>query len=251
VTLPPELRPLAEDPARSAILLDFDGTLAEIVARPELSHPVEGAPAVLRDACERFGAVVVISGRPTDDVRDLVGVEGVRYLGLYGLESQPEARRVPEAVHAIVRDAAIRVTGAWVEDKGGSVAVHYRQADDADRARAELLAAIRAAVPDGYEAIEGKMVVEVVPAGRPRKGGAVGRVVGDLDPSAVLYAGDDLADLEAFEELAALDADGVHAVRVAVTGPETPSALVEAADLTVDGPAGLLELLRALLEAAA
>jgi trehalose 6-phosphate phosphatase len=251
VTPPPELRPLADDPGHSAILLDFDGTLAEIVARPELSHLVEGAAAVLRDACELFGAVVAISGRPTDDVRALVGVDGVRYLGLYGLESQPEAGRVPETVHAVVRDAAIRVTGAWVEDKGGSVAVHYRQADDADRARAELLGGLRGAIPDGYEAIEGKMVVDVVPAGRPRKGGAVRRVVGDLHPAAALYAGDDLADLEAFEELAALRADGVHAVRIAVRGPETPTALVEAADLTVDGPVGLVELLRALVDAAA
>jgi trehalose 6-phosphate phosphatase len=247
--LPALLQPLLRDPSATAILLDYDGTLAEIAARPDQARLVEGAASVLREVVARFGAVVVISGRPTGEVRSMVGVDGIRYVGLYGLEAGLDGR-VPEAVRALAHDAASRVEGAWVEDKGGAVAVHYRQAPHADAVRVELLGAVRAAVPEGYEAIEGKMVVEIVPAGRARKGGAVRQMVVDLRPAAVLYAGDDAADLEAFDVLGALSGhDGLDVVRVAAAGPETPPGLIEAADLTVEGPAGVVSLLRALLDA--
>jgi trehalose 6-phosphate phosphatase len=94
--------------------------------------------------------------------------------------------------------------------------------------------------------IEGKMVVELTPVDRPRKGGAVRRLADELDLGGVLFAGDDVADLEAYEELDRLEERGVVAVRVAVRGPETPDALLQAADVVVEGPSGLVELLRRL-----
>ncbi len=96
------------------------------------------------------------------------------------------------------------------------------------------------------------MVVELVPADRPRKGGAVRTVLQESGASVAMYAGDDLADLEAFAELDLLGEERhLRAVRVAVAGPETPSALTEAADLTVERPPGLVALLRALAQASA
>jgi trehalose 6-phosphate phosphatase len=91
-------------------------------------------------------------------------------------------------------------------------------------------------------------VVEFVPPDRPLKGGAVERLVGEHELEAVLYAGDDHADLDAFAALDRLSAsEDVRAtVRVAVRGPETPPAMVEAADVVVDGPEGLVDLLRTL-----
>jgi trehalose 6-phosphate phosphatase len=90
------------------------------------------------------------------------------------------------------------------------------------------------------------MVVELVPAGRPLKEGAVERIVADERLDAVLYAGDDTADLRAFEALDRLAERGVRTVKVAVHGRETPSELSDAADVVVDGPAGLVTLLRGL-----
>jgi trehalose 6-phosphate phosphatase len=90
------------------------------------------------------------------------------------------------------------------------------------------------------------MVLELLPAGRPRKGGAVERLVRNANLRAVLYAGDDVADIEAFEALERLAAQGLHATAVAVDGPETPEPLVRVAAFSVAGPLGLLELLRQL-----
>jgi trehalose 6-phosphate phosphatase len=145
--------------------------------------------------------------------------------------------------------AAAEVPEAWVEDKGVSVAVHYRQAPDPASARAVLVVALQpVATGAGLELIEGKMVVELVPPDRPLKGGAVERLVGEHALEALLYAGDDHADLDAFAALDRLSAskDVGVAVRVAVRGPETPPAMVEAADVVVEGPEGLVDLLRTL-----
>jgi trehalose 6-phosphate phosphatase len=176
-------------------------------------------------------------------VRELLAVEGLRVLGLYGLEGGTSG-----AMGALLRKAEVAaavVPEAWVEDKGVSVAVHYRQARDPVAARAALLDALRAAAA-GRDLVEGKMVIELLPPDRPLKGGAVRRLVEELGLGAVLFAGDDVADLDAFDALDRLDGEGVVTIRVAVRGEETPDALVRAADIVVDGPAGLVGLLRRL-----
>ncbi|MDP9295159.1 MAG: trehalose-phosphatase, partial [Actinomycetota bacterium] len=103
------------------------------------------------------------------------------------------------------------------------------------------------AATSGRRVIEGKMTVELVPAGTLLKGGAVQRAIEENGLRAALYAGDDLADLEAFVTLQNLREEGVETVRVAVRGAETPRALLDAADEIVEGPEGLVELLRELV----
>ncbi|TMK30488.1 MAG: trehalose-phosphatase, partial [Actinobacteria bacterium] len=136
------------------------------------------------------------------------------------------------------------VPEAWVEDKMASIAVHYRQAPDPARARAQLVSALKGVASSaGLEVVEGKMVVELVPAGRPRKGGAVERLVGENHLSAALFAGDDVADLEAFRTLDSLAEKGLLALKVDVRGEETPQQLLDEATVLVEGPKGLVELL--------
>ncbi len=230
-------------PERSALVLDVDGTLAPIVARPELAV----VPPEARDELVRLVAsyrlVGVVSGRPTDEVAELVGVSGVRYEGLYGLEG---SRTVPADIVVQVEGATNQVPGAWVERKGASLTVHVREAPDPEAAEERLLPTlIQIAHEAGLEIVRGKRTMELAPPGR-RKGGAVDRLVGGADARAVLYAGDDLPDLEAFEALDRLSIRGVRTVKVAISGAETPEELVAAADLVVEGPLGMVGLLRLL-----
>jgi trehalose 6-phosphate phosphatase len=90
------------------------------------------------------------------------------------------------------------------------------------------------------------MVWELRPAVRSDKGDAVRKVVASSGARSVVVAGDDLGDLPAFAAVAALAAEGRDGLRVAVRSPESPPALLAAADLVVDGPAGLQELLERL-----
>ena len=189
--------------------------------------------------------MAIVTGRRSEEVAALLDLPHVAYVGLYGFEE--ETPELLTAVVPLVETAAARVPEAWIEDKGGSIAVHYRQARDAYAARAALMVALQpVATESGLEVIEGKMVIELVPPGRPMKGAALERIAGEHELRAVLYAGDDHADLDAFEALDRLAATGAQVVRVAVRGRETPRALVDAADVIVDGPAGLVELLRSL-----
>lgn len=228
-------------------MLDFDGTLAEIVARPEHARPVDGARGALVELARRYRSVAIVTGRRSEEVAALLDVAHVTYVGLYGLEDA--ADELVTAIVPRVQTATVEIAEAWVEDKGVSVAVHYRQAPDPVSARAALLVALQpVATEAGLELIEGKMVLELVPPDRPLKGGAVERLVREHGLQAVLYAGDDHADLDAFDALDRLIGSGDvrAAVRVAVRGLETPPALVDGADVVAEGPAGLVELLRTL-----
>jgi trehalose 6-phosphate phosphatase len=236
---------IASRPHAAGLFLDFDGSLSEIVHTPEAARPVAGAREVLADLALRYRLVAVVSGRRTEELVRLIGVEGISYEGLYGLEAGPA--EAPPGLMDGVEGLAQPVPGARVEEKGLTVAVHYRNAPDPEAARRWLFRGLAGLATDsGMELIEGKMVLELVPAGESRKRGAIRRLAERAELEATLYAGDDLPDLEAFEELDRLAGGGTATMKVAVAGRETPDELVNAADLVVDGPAGLVELLRSL-----
>lgn len=210
---------------------------------------MEGVAEVVRELVQTYGLVAVISGRPTEQIRELVGVEGVRYVGSYGIEGGAAA---PASLPlAAIEGAAAPHPGATVEPKGVSVAVHYRGCTDTDAARESLLPPLRAIAEDtGFDLIEGKMVIELVPAGASHKGDVVARLVRGAGAEAVLYAGDDLPDLDAFAALDRLAESGVATTKVAVRDEGTPADLLDAADMAVDGPVRLVELLRQLVPVA-
>ena len=226
---------------RAGILLDFDGTLSPIVARPELAQIREGARRSLARLVSRYPLVAIISGRTDAELAALVDVQGVRLVGMYGMGDPGE---LPAGLAEAVAELSAGVAGARIEPKGSSIAVHLRGAADPDAAEQALrepLAEIGRI--HGFEVIPGKRVMELVREGRPMKEGAVETLVVGERLDAALFAGDDLADLRAFAALDRLAERGVLTVKIAVRGPETPQALTGAADIVVDGPAGLVILL--------
>jgi trehalose 6-phosphate phosphatase len=233
--------------ARAGIFLDFDGTLAPIVPRPEDARIVRGARSVLGRLTARYGLVAVLSGRPTRHLKRLVDVRHVACVGLYGLDEAPPAAAVRGAipeVHAISES----VPGTWVEDKGATVAVHYRQAPDRAAARRALLEQLEElAETSALLLAEGKSVIEMFPTGALGKGTVLQHMALERRLAALLVAGDDLADMDSFHAARRLQAGGMTVVAVGVAGAETPRALIRAADLHVDGPTGLVRLLRRLL----
>jgi trehalose 6-phosphate phosphatase len=248
---PDRLRAIASHREQAGILLDFDGTLSEIVPSPEEARPVAGAAAMLEQLAASFRVVAVVSGRRAGDVAALLGAN-VRYIGLYGLEDgvlpERDASMFVERVLPDVEEIAGTVAGAHVEHKGVQLAVHYRAARDPVAAVAELRPRLQAlAEAHGLTLMEGKRVLELAAAGGPTKGDVVESIAAQERLRHVVYAGDDVADLEAFAAVDRLVSSGVSGVKLAVRSEETPEALLTAADLQVDGPAGLMELLRSLI----
>lgn len=247
-----ELESVRRSPGTAGLFLDFDGSLSEIVARPELATAAPGVRDLLAGLAETFAIVAVVTGRPSAEVRERLDLPGVEVFGLYGLEEGGAPAAMPaeerDALLADVTECVGAVRGARLEDKGASLAVHFRGVDDPEDAERRLLRGLRSAASRrGMVVLAGKMVLEVAPATTPGKGAPITREARARGLTAILYAGDDLADLDAFAAVDRLWGEGMEGVKVAVGGPETPAALAAAADILVEGPAGLVALLGGLL----
>lgn len=242
--------PLATNPGASAVITDFDGTLAPIVADP-LRAAVE--PAARRALARLVGAVAVtaiVSGRTARDVAERVGVPGVVYVGCYGLETlvdgvhatDPRAEPYAGAIVASGEAAARELPGLWIERKGDlAVALHWRRSPE--RADEVLEVARELAVAHGLTLVRGKLVAELHVPVPVDKGTAVESIIGEV--RAACFAGDDRGDLAAFGALArARDRGDLDAaVCIAVRSEEEPAELAAMADVSVDGPAELGSML--------
>jgi trehalose 6-phosphate phosphatase len=248
---PAQLSPWTSDPSGAVVLLDFDGTLAPIVAEPAAARPLPGAVDALSELARRYLLVGVISGRPGRFLAEHLRAPGVERWGSYGVEqvrsdgtveTAPEAERWRGVVSEVVgRARRAAPSGVGVEDKGLSVTLHVRRAPEAGawvRVFAE-----REAGTTGLAVHEARMSVELRPPLGIDKGSVVAGIVGREGVRSAMFVGDDRGDQEAFRAL-----DGLAtSLRVAVGSPELPPELAAAADLVVDGPPGVLDLLHALL----
>jgi trehalose 6-phosphate phosphatase len=130
-----------------------------------------------------------------------------------------------------------------VESKGLSLTLHYRGHPELEAEVRDL--AERQAARSGLSVRAARMSYELHPPIDADKGTALHDLAGGLD--AVCFLGDDRGDLPAFVELERLASDGVVTARIAVRSDEAPDELLETADLVVDGPEGVRELLQQLL----
>ncbi|GAA5142851.1 trehalose-phosphatase [Nocardioides marinquilinus] len=258
--------------AEVVVGLDFDGTLAPIVDDPAQAHIHDDAGDVLVSLAAQVRAVAVVTGRPARQALALGGLEEVGnaigdagkdlYLfGQYGNERWSSTnRRVvgprPPAGLATFERELPRVlrrldaAQAHVEGKGLAVAVHTRRLPDDDAAFERLLPELEELAHRHDLVVEpGRSVIEVRSPGM-NKGVAVRTLVDELDAGGFVFAGDDLGDLEAFDAVDVLAADGMPTLLVASSSDEQ-GALVDRADVVVPGPDGVLDLLRRLTDEAA
>jgi trehalose 6-phosphate phosphatase len=249
-------------PARALIALDFDGTLAPIVADPAAARATAGAVRAVRQLARLAGRVAIITGRPAADAARFAGVAdvpGVTVLGHYGRQrwergqlsgsALPPGLAVARADLPAVLASAAADPGTWIEDKGEAVAVHTRRAaqplGELDRLRGPLA---ELANRTGLALEPGRLVLELRPPGVD-KGAALRELVAEHSPDAVLFCGDDLGDRAAFEFVRQMRAEGTPGLLVASGSAETPDDITTAADLVVDGPAGVADLLAGLAAA--
>lgn len=252
-------------PRAAALFCDIDGTIAPIVAHPADAVVPARFKTLLRALVARLGSVAFVTGRALDDGRRMVDVEGAAYVGTHGLEvvaadgssfTEPQAERYVDAVQRIAALAAAElegVDGVVLEDKRTVLAVHYRLAPDADRARHEIVArVVEPARAAGLAISTGHFVYEVRPPLPVTKGTATRRLLAAGDPVTAVFCGDDLTDVTGFEAVhswAAADARR-YACAVAAVTAETPRPVTEAADVQVAATEGMYEFLGRLLAAA-
>jgi trehalose 6-phosphate phosphatase len=201
----------------------------------------------LEAIARKAALVAVVSGRTKEDVRRIVGLEGIVYVGLHGFSlaippiwSEAEAATYTALTRSVLDDLRRTVTlpGIAIEDKGPLIAIHYRQASDPPAARRAILDAIGAIPVAGrFARHEGKMFVELrPPIPSVNKGAAVRHLATERALRSVLYLGDDVTDIDAFRTLH--EPAAFRGASVVVAGGETPPDVMASADYQVEGVAG-------------
>jgi trehalose 6-phosphate phosphatase len=254
-------RDMGAHPDSAAVLFDIDGVLAPIVSNARDARVPDEALALLAQLVGRYLLVGAISGRGLADVDRMVPVPGIARGGNHGLEVAgpgaphhlvPEAGPGVAAMRAFVAgltDQVLAPHDVWMEDKGASVSLHFREASDRGAAerylRDEVAPAAEAA---GLRTRGGKMILELLPDVDVDKGTALRALVREAGARMVLYVGDDRTDADAWRSMRAMrDAGEIEVAHCVVAdGPEVDPSVRAAADAAVDGPAGVRHLMQAL-----
>ena len=256
-------RLVGADPRRWLLAFDFDGTLSPIVANPEDAVLDPELAPLLECLRELSIPVVLFSGRPLAFLRERA--PGLLAVGSYGLElppaegsdtiSHPEGFDAAAAREALTAaEAALPgVAGAWpgavVEIKDWGVSIHLRKADPPIPAEA-VRAALAPFLSDGrLELVPGRLVWELRPAAGVDKGWAIRELAQRFDPSAVVYAGDDVGDAPAFAAVRELG-ERMPALAIGVnSGEARPEAFINC-DVVLEGRQQLADVLRELVSLA-
>jgi trehalose 6-phosphate phosphatase len=258
------LQAVLENPGTTLVGIDFDGTLAPIVADPEQAHADPRAVAALGRLGSLLGTVAIITGRPARTAVRLGGFRGVAglghlvVLGQYGVERwdaatdefviPPEpgqvaslAQEIPPLLDRLGQGAA------HVEHKGRAVVVHTRQLPDPDASFATLSGPLNDLAERHEMVVEpGKNVLEIRSPGID-KGIALREIVAETGAQQVVFIGDDLGDLPAYRVVEELRREGRGGLLVCSASHEE-DALSTLADVVVEGPRGVAAWLEELAD---
>jgi trehalose 6-phosphate phosphatase len=259
------LQAVLEHPEETLVGIDFDGTLAPIVADPEQAHADPRAVAALARLGTLLGTVAVITGRPARTAVRLGGFRGVAglghlvVLGQYGVERWDAATDEfvippdPGQVAALEQEIPplldrLGQGAAHVEHKGRAVVVHTRQLPDPDASFATLTGPLNDLAERHEMVVEpGKNVLEIRSPGVD-KGIALRDIVAETGARQIVFVGDDLGDLPAYRVVEELRNEGRGGLLVCSASHEQ-DALSALADVVVQGPEGVATWLEELADA--
>ncbi len=249
------------------LVFDIDGTISPIARLSDEAQLYPGVADLLGRARQHEGVHVgIITGRGLENGAAIVNVEGLTYIGIHGLEwsdglpDTHEVQVVPEALAYREAGTALldlverhrdELPGIYIQRKRVGGTVHYRLASDPEKVRARLLALLQEpARRHNIRLTEGKLALEIrVPLEIDQgKGMALRRFVQRFGLQGVIFAGDDLTDLDAVIEIPRLRDTGVDALSIVVQHADTPPALLAHADLLVPGVQGMAALLEQIVE---
>ncbi|HLZ80195.1 MAG TPA: trehalose-phosphatase [Ktedonobacteraceae bacterium] len=247
------------------LIFDIDGTLSPMAPTSDEARLYPGVVPLLERLSER-AHVAIMTGRAIDDGARLVNVDGLTYIGTHGLEwcdGLPSLHRVeivPEALQYIepgtflldlVEKDLPNLPGVYVQRKHVGGTLHYRLSSDPEGSRMGILAILEEPARRlNMRLREGRMMVEVLAPLAVNKGQALRRFVEHFRAQGVVFAGDDLTDLDAVLEVGQLRAEKkvIAGLSVVVQHADTLPEMLEHADVVVQEVAGMVNLLRDMVD---
>ena len=238
------------------LITDVDGTMSEIAPNPHQARVSPPCRRYLALLCRRLALVSVVSGRSAAEVRDMLGIEGVVYIGNHGLERWVKNRaELPDGaryysgmVKSALRELSSRLSmeGVTLENKGLSLTIHYRLSPEPGMAEREILSVLVASDrAKGLRVVRGRLALNLLPLVEINKGTAVLDLMQDYGLQGGLYLGDDFTDINAFRAVRSASASSAfRGLAIGVTSAEMPEGLVLEADLNLSGVSDVERFLR-------
>ncbi len=229
------------------LITDVDGTISDIAPSPGEARVSQVCRESLAALTEQLELVAAISGRPAEQAREMIAVEGMVYIGNHGLEQWTDGavefvKGAEEYRNTVAQALAelkslLSLEGIAFEDKGVVLSIHYRQCPDRELARRYILEKVSAsAIARKFGVAEGRMVVELRPPLEVNKGTAVEMLVERYCLKGVIYLGDDITDVDAFVAIhSRQESPSFEGLALGVIDEETSSLVEKEADFILYG----------------
>lgn len=221
---------------KTAIITDVDGTISDIVDIPSDAIVSPLMKEILKNLSKKFKVVAVVSGRSIENIKKMIGIDEILYIGNHGMEiSKNDKIMVPadvkmylpivkEVTRKIQADKSCKIDNIIFEEKGVCFSIHYRLCEDPDGARKVIMDALRniEEIKD-LKIAEGRKVIEIKPKSEQNKGTVLEKIIKDHYLKKVIYLGDDITDADAFCKLKELKEKGkVDGEGIVVISREIP-----------------------------
>ena len=229
------------------LITDVDGTISQTASTPKQAMISPLCRQYLSILCNHLTLVAAISGRAVIEVKNMVGVDGMVYIGNHGMERWVEGRSeytretrdYPEIVKAAIKElrSLLSIKGVSIEDKGVTATIHYRLCPEPESVKKQILAAIENSPQTKKLRItQERMAIGLLPPIEVSKGTATLSLIREYNLKGGIYLGDDLTDIDAFRAIhtASRDLD-FHGFAIGIISKEMPARLVAEADFTLNG----------------
>ena len=229
------------------LITDVDGTISNIAPTPQAAEVSPLCRHALAILVQRLALVAAISGRPAVEVRNMIKVDGMVYIGNHGLERWEKGNLNPSediADYSAVITATINELtsvlsrpGIILEDKGITATIHYRLCSNHQAAKQKIMAALKKVTPaKRLRIISGKMSINLLPPVDINKGTAVIKLIKEYSLRAGVYLGDDVTDIDAFKAIRSASRNSdFQGFTIGVTSREMPKRLLDESDFTLNG----------------
>ena len=231
------------------LITDVDGTISPTVPTPQQAEVSPSCRHYLSLLCNQLALVAAISGRPAVEVKNMLEIAGMVYIGNHGLERWTEGHsefledvqdysRIVKAAIEELTPLLSSIEGVSIQDKGVTATIHYRLCPEPQSAERQILTALENSphVKSLRIMQEGKYAINLLPPVNADKGTALLNLIREYSLRGGIYLGDDITDIYAFRAIraAARDLD-FQGFAIAITGPEMPEELEAEVDFTLNG----------------
>jgi trehalose 6-phosphate phosphatase len=242
------------------LFTDVDGTISPTAPTPAQAQVSQVCRRCLVALAKHLKLVAVVSGRPVVEMREMISIAEIVYIGNHGLEREigqdvvlyPGAEdylvKIAQALDEIREHLAIE--GIFIQNKGVTASIHYRLCPDQELAREAIFKAIaKSPAARELKVFEGRKVIELRPPLIVNKGAAVLDLVNTYRLRGAIYLGDDLTDVDAFIALRQHRQNQLfNGLNIGVIAEETLPQITREADFTLNGVAEVERFLTWLLQ---